>query len=139
MPIDYSKYHPKWSLISRLIRFKRAHNKCEWCGIHNGSIVKRNADGTFRSPCYTDWDMIHSRIKYSHSSMKESLKYHGFSKIVLTVAHIDHNKNNNRFFNLAALCQKCHLNHDIKQHTNNRKYGRDHKGDHQLKLNIPDA
>jgi tRNA(Ile)-lysidine synthase TilS/MesJ len=49
------------------------------------------------------------------------------SKVVLTVAHIDHDKNNNRFENLAALCQKCHLGHDIKQHVFNRKYGRDTK------------
>jgi len=44
------------------------------------------------------------------------------SKVVLTVAHIDHDKNNNSFFNLAALCQKCHLGHDLKRHLWNRKY-----------------
>lgn len=89
MPIDYREYHPKWSLISRLIRFKRAGNKCEWCGAEN----------------------------YEPHPVTSS-------KVILTVAHIDRNKNNNRFDNLAALCQKCHLNHDIKQHVTNRKYGR---------------
>lgn len=133
MPIDYKEYHPKWSLISRLIR-KRENHKCKWCGIANGTVVKRNADGSFRYPCAQEWDMIHSRIRHSHSNMSESLKYHGFTKIVLTVAHIDQNKDNNRFSNLAALCQRCHLSHDIKQHVANRKYGRKHKGKHQLKL-----
>jgi hypothetical protein len=98
MPIDYSQYHPKWKLISRLIRFKRAKNKCEWCGVENYTQTEKG------------------------------------SKIVLTVAHIDHDKNNNRFNNLAALCQKCHLKHDINQHVDNRKYGRNWKGKHQLKL-----
>ncbi len=136
MPIDYKEYHPKWSLISRLIRFFRAKNKCEECGIMNGTVVKRLRNGTYRTPCQTEWDMIHARIRYSHSSMTESLKYHGFTKIILTVAHLDHNKKNNRFWNLKALCQRDHLRHDIKHHCANRKYGRNHKGDHQLKLEM---
>ena len=89
MPIDYKEYHPKWSLISRLIRFHRAKNHCEWCGAEN------------RQP---------------HPITK--------SLVVLTVAHIDHDKTNNRFNNLAALCQRCHLKHDLPHHINNRKYGR---------------
>lgn len=98
MPINYKEYHPKWKLISRLIRFKRAQNKCEWCGIENYSIKPTG------------------------------------SKVVLTVAHIDHDKTNNRFNNLAALCNGCHLRHDVKQHVANRKYGRNWKGEHQTKL-----
>lgn len=99
MPIDYSQYHPKWRLISKLIRVNRAQNKCEWCGADN-----------YKPHPITG------------------------SKVVLTVAHIDRDKTNNRFYNLAALCQKCHLGHDIKQHIANRKYGRDHKGKHQTEI-----
>lgn len=135
MPINYREYHPKWSLISRLIRFKRAGNKCEWCGVKNGDIIKRNKNGTFRFPCSTDWDMIHARINYCLSNMAESLKHHGFTKIVLTVAHLDHDKTHNRFNNLAALCQKCHLNHDKNHHATNRRYGRNWKK-YQLKLDL---
>lgn len=126
MPIDYSEYHPKWSLISFLIRKRRANDKCEWCGVSNGKFIKREGS-TFRYACQTDLDMIYSRIKCSQSNLTESLKYHGFTKVVLTVSHIDHDKTNNRFENLAALCQKCHLGHDMKEHVNNRKYGRNHK------------
>jgi len=57
------------------------------------------------------------------------------TKIVLTVAHIDQDKNNNSFFNLAALCQRCHLNHDRCQHAQNRKYGRNFKRN-QLTFNF---
>lgn len=92
MPIDYKNYHPKWSLISRLIRFRRAGNKCEWCGAANGK---------------------------PHPVTQ--------SKVVLTTAHLDRNRNNNRFWNLAALCQRCHLNHDRRQHIYNRKYGSETK------------
>ena len=36
------------------------------------------------------------------------------SKVILTVAHLDHDINNNSFFNLMALCQRCHLRYDAK-------------------------
>lgn len=99
MPINYSEYHPKWKLISYLIRKVRALNKCEWCGAENGKPHPITG-----------------------------------SKVVLIVAHIDRDKTNNRFNNLTALCQRCHLRHDLKQHIANRKYGRNHKGQHQLVL-----
>ncbi|AWW31860.1 hypothetical protein DN752_17930 [Echinicola strongylocentroti] len=98
MPIDYSEYHPKWSLISRLIRFHRAKNKCEWCGAEN---YQPHPDTG--------------------------------SKVILTVAHLDQNRDNNAFSNLAALCQRCHLNHDRPHHINNRRFGRNWKRD-QLNL-----
>lgn len=136
MPINYKQYHPKWKLISRLIRFRRAKNCCEWCGIINGSIVKRLKHGAWRSPSSQEWDMIYSKVKYGGYTLSGSLKFHGFTKVVLTVAHIDHNKTNNRFSNLKALCQRCHLKHDAKQHAANRKYGRQHNYQHQLILNF---
>ncbi|SHF96869.1 hypothetical protein SAMN05444008_11535 [Cnuella takakiae] len=92
MPIDYKNYHPKWSLISRMIRVYRAHNRCEWCGARNG---------------------------HPHPGTG--------SRVILTVAHIDRNRENNRFWNLAALCQRCHLNHDRAVHIANRKYGSETK------------
>ena len=33
-------------------------------------------------------------------------------KVILTIAHIDHDVNNNEYSNLKALCQRCHLHHD---------------------------
>lgn len=57
-------------------------------------------------------------------------------KASATVAHVDRNKNNNRFSNLAALCQRCHLGHDLAQHIENRKYGRYWKK-YQLALEFP--
>jgi 5-methylcytosine-specific restriction endonuclease McrA len=100
MPINYKDYHPKWRLISKLIRFTRAKNRCEWCAAEN----------------YLPHPITGSRV-------------------VLTVAHIDHDRTNNRFDNLAALCQRCHLGHDARQHATNRKYGRNWKKN-QLKLNF---
>lgn len=49
------------------------------------------------------------------------------SKVILTVAHLDRDPSNNRFANLAALCQRCHIRYDQAQHIRNRKYGRNHE------------
>lgn len=43
------------------------------------------------------------------------------SKVVLTVHHIDGNKQNNSKINLIALCQRCHLRLDLAKHISNRK------------------
>jgi len=41
-------------------------------------------------------------------------------KIVLTVAHLDHNILNNVYNNLASLCQRCHNRYDVRQRVRNR-------------------
>lgn len=69
------------------------------------------------------------------------------SKVVLTVAHIIHDKDDVRFNpdkydpddeenNLVAECQRCHLWRDRKLHARNRKYGRKHNRKEQLILQI---
>lgn len=135
MPINYAEYHPKWGLISRLIRYRRAKNRCEWCGAPNGSVIRWNKDGTYRTPNDVEWDMINAKRRGGYS-LQQAIKKIGFTRVVLTVAHLDHNKHNNRFDNLAALCQREHLGHDMQQHIANRKYGRNWKGKQQLKLDI---
>lgn len=59
--------------------------------------------------------------------------------VVLTVAHIDHDRSNSDDANLAALCQRCHLGHDAGLHARHRKYGRGCDGDHQLRLQLEEA
>ena len=48
-------------------------------------------------------------------------------KIVLTVHHIDSDKNNNERQNLICLCQKDHLRLDLHKHMQNRKAGKCHQ------------
>ena len=43
MPIrkEMKKRYPKnWAARSRFVRFYRARNRCEWCGVHNYSLRK---------------------------------------------------------------------------------------------------
>jgi len=90
MAIDYALYHPKWPLITRLIRFKRAEGKCERCSCQ-------------------------------HSMPHRSSGY----RVSLATVHLNHNRTDNRFQNLAALCQGCHMWWDHKRHMYNRKYGKE--------------
>ncbi len=42
--------------------------------------------------------------------------YRGATKIVLTIAHLDHTPEHNAPENLRALCQRCHLAYDAQHH-----------------------
>lgn len=88
MPMDYSKYPANWLDISWRIRSERAGQRCEWCGVKNGE--QHPVTG---------------------------------SRVILTVAHLGvdkpdgtpgdkNDKMDCRDENLAALCQRCHLNYD---------------------------
>jgi hypothetical protein len=48
-------------------------------------------------------------------------------RVVLTVAHLDHDTANGARSNLAALCQRCHLGHDQEQHVANAAATRERK------------
>ncbi|WP_421801779.1 hypothetical protein [Flagellimonas sp.] len=144
MPIDYSQYHPKWSLISYLIRFVRAKGKCEECGVANYTVRRKNTiTGKLELPCgnlYLDQAAENGFGSYKTAKLVadswnewDADGEGKWSVIVLTVAHLDHDKSNNRFWNLKALCQRCHLTLDNAQHMLNRKYGRNWKLN-QLKL-----
>lgn len=100
MPINYKLYPPEWHEISRRLRFERAGNRCEWCGAEN-----------YKPHPVTG------------------------SKVVLTVAHLGIDKPDGtpgskddlhdvREENLAALCQKCHLDFDRDDHLRRRVQNR---------------
>jgi hypothetical protein len=100
MPIkkeNLKRYPPDWREISRRIRFVRAQGRCECtgqCGLHDGErCVER--DGIW--------------AKFARG------------KVVLTVAHLDHDTTNSDESNFAAMCQRCHLRLDRPQHQSNAR------------------
>ena len=114
MPLDYKDYHPDWKNISKSV-IAKAGNCCELCGAPNNQSVFRPAKchtGELDRPWYYDGEV-------------DDCGYVGrYTKIVLTVHHIDANKRNNSKLNLIALCQKCHLRLDLARHIYNRKIKR---------------
>lgn len=125
MPCDYKKYPADWRTVIRPRILARAENKCEQCRVPNGAWVCRGMWGGV--VCWQDDDgNIYSAE--NGNPMGESYvgdvwgeQDKGLVKIVLTVAHLDHNTENNADGNLKALCQKCHLNHDKEFHQNNSR------------------
>jgi 5-methylcytosine-specific restriction endonuclease McrA len=105
MPIDYSRYPPHWKTQIRPAILQRAKNKCEWCGLPNYAfVVRKNGTTSQLTP-----------------EQAEDARQAGerVTRIVLTIAHLNHNINDNRHANLAALCQRCHLSHDAPYHAKN--------------------
>lgn len=104
MPINYSHYPSNWKQISKRIR-ERANNYCEWCGVQNGAIGARDKHGEWRND--HDIHCLNSDIGYALYG-----EFPNMIKIVLTVAHLDHDTTNNSDSNLQALCQLCHNRYD---------------------------
>jgi hypothetical protein len=99
MPIsaeNKKRYPPDWKEISNKIRFERAQGRCEClgeCGLHK-----------------------------NYRCVEEHDKKAFFAKgrVILTVAHLDHQPENCDEQNLRAMCQRCHLRYDADHHKQSR-------------------
>ena len=93
---ERTRYPKDWSAISLSIRRDRAKWYCECqgqCGAHHygGECGKRQGwPTTWAAGCK--------------------------SKVVLTVAHLNHMPEDCRPENLLAMCQACHLRYDARHH-----------------------
>lgn len=88
------RYPANWPTISLYIRFDRAQGRCECrgeCGAKPHEEGRCNAGNGLPHPLTG-------------------------SKVVLTVAHRDHDPANCDPTNLTAMCQRCHLAYDAEQH-----------------------
>lgn len=63
----------------------------------------------------------------------------GTTRIVLTIAHLDHTPENCEFSNLRALCQKCHLDYDRERHLANGRATRARAKDERRPLLIEEG
>jgi hypothetical protein len=93
---DVSLYPANWPQISMAIR-QRSEGQCECrghCGLH------------------------HDRRCLERQG--EPAKW-AKGKVMLTVAHLDHDPPNVAEENLLAMCQRCHLRYDRFQHAENSR------------------
>ncbi len=122
MPCDYSKYPPNWKTEIRPSILERAKNRCEKCGVKNYELILRGE--WCGREVYQDMDgWIYSaensdKIGGDYLGEVDKTGKRNFTKVILTIAHLDHDTSNSDPENLKALCQKCHLSHDSK---NNRE------------------
>jgi 5-methylcytosine-specific restriction endonuclease McrA len=124
MPCNYSNYPKDWKAIRAGI-LERAGDCCEKCGVSNKQVGYRGLDGKFYP-----WTLIEDCLENNGHDLFDDVLAHCFDKrgnpteplkIVLTVAHLDHDTANNDWANLKALCQRCHLLQDLTLHRTNAK------------------
>lgn len=102
-PENVNLYPPEWPAISWVIRWIRALGWCECRG---------ECD---RSHHHLDPVLGRCRnINYQPAFLSGS-------KVVLTVAHLDHDPTNCHPANLRAFCQGCHLSYDHDHHADTRR------------------
>ena len=109
MPCNYKDYPPDWFTEIRPRILRRAGDRCERCGLPNYAW----AHSKTRELCLQDED--------------------GAVRVILTVAHKDHDLTHNEDENLAAWCQKCHNGHDGR-HRAETRLRRKAEGNLRLKL-----
>jgi 5-methylcytosine-specific restriction endonuclease McrA len=126
MPIDYSKYATNWKTEIRPAILERAGHCCEKCNVPNYVYIFRGflEDGT---EVYQDAHGYISDANDSSTISEEDfetvirpLSKDKAIKVVLTIAHLDHDITNNDHSNLMALCQRCHNRHDAQYRKGNR-------------------
>lgn len=128
-PENKSRYPMNWKQISEDIRFNRANNRCEVCGVANYAVGHRDENGSFipiSGNVFADYAgeglsypslkcLTYSEAKAIADSENENCEDgQKYIVVVLTVAHLDHQPENCDYSNLMAMCQKCHNNYDRK-------------------------
>lgn len=128
MPINYKNYPDNWRKEIRPAILLRANYQCEFCGVKQYAVGERCNKGIFHPTSGNEFanqagngELFYAEAKNFADTHEVDYDQHKFIVIVLTIAHIDHNINNNDPANLKALCQRCHLIHDKHQHMKSRR------------------
>lgn len=120
-PENQHRYPDNWKTEIRPAILERAGNCCEWCGKPNGETLPVYI-ATERGPWWwfdarrMAW-RDHKGIESGHRDDGQVVVDDGElperdTRVVLTIAHLDHTPENNDPSNLRALCQRCHLAYD---------------------------
>jgi hypothetical protein len=122
MPIrpEHRFFYPiDWPQLSATIRFGRAGGACEGCGRPHGQTVYCLSDGRWWDAAAGTWRDGKGRTLPALPTI-EDLGAIRSTHVVLATAHRDHDTANNVAANLAAFCQRCHINHDRPEHRRRR-------------------
>lgn len=124
-------YGPEWRKVIRPRILARAGNRCERCGKPNNQDIRQIVQPGMR--CWW-FDLVDGQIilRSSEGATLQSPELWPIDeqraytvRVILTVAHLDHDSSNMADENLAALCQWCHLHHDEDHHRETRAVRKD--------------
>lgn len=126
MPIRPELRHlyrgPEYEAQRRRI-LERAGVRCEQCGAPNHRILLRVAGWWFDRSCGV-WHGPGGQVLIATVRFWKGCRTRRV-KIVLTMAHLDHDPSNQGDDNVKMLCQWCHLNYDKLHHAETRKKRKD--------------
>lgn len=117
-PENRARYPKNWKEIRERI-LKRAYHCCEQCRVANGDVIVRGLDkdaGTFQR--FEGNGEVYAAADGRVLGYCKASEYCGnkWTRIVLTIAHLDHVPEHCDDDNLKALCQRCHLAYDAEHH-----------------------
>jgi hypothetical protein len=127
-PENRARYPKNWKAIRTEV-LERAGHRCEWegCGVPHGEWGLRSLDGKWYSWQEFADGNIPEGVRFEQDRKAERM---GFP-IVLTIAHLDHEPENNgepgNRPNLRAWCQYHHLAYDRPHHLANGRKTREAK------------
>jgi hypothetical protein len=107
-------YPIDWPQLSDMIRFKRAHARCERCERPHLRQVAHLGDGRWWDAAAGCWRTARGKqVKVKGVLLLATIRV---TYVVLACAHLDHDPGNSASANLAALCQRCHMINDAAEH-----------------------
>jgi hypothetical protein len=122
-PEDRDRYPKDWNAISQRVR-DEAGQMCEWCSVPNGVLIRRGVT----EDCRRVWRLASASASENGrasgdgsevpDSTPDTVSYGYPVRVVLTVAHLDHQPENVERWNLKALCQRCHNAYDAANRRN---------------------
>lgn len=140
MPVNYEDYPENWFSEIRPRILSRANGCCEKCKARQFSVYVVSQSGEFicrfkekyesRKAAKANFEKLEKKYyaRYSDLAIEKGIDEYEpliFRIVVLTIAHLDQNRENNSDENLKALCQRCHVRHDAQYRKQNkaRKHG----------------
>ena len=119
----------EWQAICKRIG-ERSGWRCETCGAPHMTVIARGSYGGRDTYMVVDTGQVFdAETGLRMATMKLSaFGAYRVLKIVLTVAHLDHDESSEDDANLAHLCQRHHLRMDAKHHQRNAARTRRNRG-----------
>ena len=103
-PENRGLYPQNWPEIRARI-IQRAKNRCEFCDVPNHWAIYRDIRG--------QWYSVPPGVRNDKWHNGWNGARHKIVRVVLTIAHLNHDPRDCRDENLTALCQRCHNRLDI--------------------------
>jgi len=126
-------YGREWRTVIRPRILARDENRCNFCTKPNHATVYQIVSPgramwwieTMGFPPFNQHLITNNGDLLSTEAQLLPLSKGYRVRVVLTIAHLNHDPTDNRDKNLAALCQWCHLHHDRQHHKKTRATRKD--------------